>query len=59
MHNWHIFKEDEDTGAQDFLGVITAATMAEALELAAEYFECDSDDLVAIERDEYFTYPIE
>ena len=55
MHHWHIFKEDEDTGTQDFLGVITAATMAEALQLAAEYYECDSGDLVAIERDEYFT----
>ncbi len=38
---------------------VEAATMAEALQQAAEYFELDSGDLVAIQRDEYFTYPLE
>ena len=55
MHHWHVFREDEHTGEQEFLGEFTAATMAEALQLAAEYYEYDSGDLVAIERDEYFT----
>jgi hypothetical protein len=59
MHNWHIFKEDENTGDQTFLGEFTAATMAEALQQAAEYFECDSGDLVAVQRDDYFTYESE
>lgn len=59
MHHWHIFKEDENTGEKEFLGEFTAATMAEALHQAAEYFELDSGDLVAIQRDEYFTYPLE
>ena len=59
MHNWHIFKQVEETGEQEFLGEFAAATMAEALQLAAEYFECDSGDLVAIQRDNYFTYESE
>jgi hypothetical protein len=51
MHKWAIYRENEDTGEQVYIGDIQADTMAEALQLASEYFEIDSGELVAVLAD--------
>jgi hypothetical protein len=50
MFFWLIFKEDEDTGRRTLLGDIQADTQAQALELAAQYFEIDMGELIAVRR---------
>ncbi len=46
MHKWAIYLEDQD-GRRTFLGTVTADSMSEALDLAAQYYEEDSGDLAA------------
>lgn len=46
MYQWRIFYEPSDE-ERVFLGVIFAATMAEALNRAAQFFEYPVHDLVA------------
>lgn len=49
MHIWQIFFENADTDEpRRYLGKVQADTMAEALQRAAEYYEYDSADLVAV-----------
>ncbi len=51
MHTWQIFFEDADTDEpRRYLGEVQADTMAEALQLAAEYYEYDSADLMAVQE---------
>ena len=47
MHTWKIYYEDEITGRRAYLGELQADTMSIALQLASEYYEYDSGDLVA------------
>jgi hypothetical protein len=48
MYHWAIYREDEDTGLRTYLGTVAASSMAEALQLAAEYYEIDNAELVAV-----------
>ncbi len=48
MYHWDIYREDEDSGQRTYLGAVDASSMAEALQLAAEYYEVDSAELVAV-----------
>ena len=48
MHEYRIYYEPADTDDEKvYLGNIQADTMADALELAAQYYEYPSHDLVA------------
>jgi hypothetical protein len=48
MHEYRIYYEPADTGDEKvYLGNIQADTMADTLELAAQYYEYPSRDLVA------------
>jgi len=50
MHTWNIFYEAADSDAAAvFLGTITANTMSDALDLAAQYYEYPAHDLVAVQ----------
>lgn len=48
MFQWNIYYEAADSDdPRTFLGVINADSMAQALDLAAEYYEYSEHDLVA------------
>lgn len=49
VHQWEIFREDESSGRRSPLGRIEADTMSDALERAAQFYECDSGELVAVQ----------
>ena len=50
MHTWQIFFEDADTDEpKRYLGKLQADTMGEALQLASEFYEIPSYDLVAVQ----------
>ena len=50
MPQFRIFHKDLSTGKRTFLGTACAPTVSEALEMAAQFFEEDPKNLVAIER---------
>ncbi len=48
MHTYEIYYENADTDdSAVYIGTIEAISMADALQLAAEYYEIPSHDLVA------------
>ncbi len=48
MHIWNIYYENADTDEpKRFIGTVQADTMSNALDLAAQFFEIPSHDLVA------------
>ncbi len=50
MYTWNVYYENADTDEPRlFIGTIRAISMAQALELASQYYEYPSHDLV-VER---------
>lgn len=49
MHTYHIFYEPADTDEERrFLGIVTADSVSDALDKAAQYYEIPQHDLVAV-----------
>src|SRR5512135_2405129 len=46
MRTWMIYREDKHTGIRFFLGRIEAQEPLAALRLAAQFYECDPEELV-------------
>ncbi len=46
MSAWTIYREDKQTGIRFFLGRIEAQEPLAALRLAAQFYECDPNELV-------------